>query len=44
MELDVRDDDNIEEIVEKVKDKYFNGSNIDTVEDEQRLVDVNIDN
>lgn len=41
MEITVRDENNVEEIVEKIKDKYFNGSNIDTAEHEQRLVDVN---
>lgn len=41
MEINVRDENNVEEIVEKIRNKYFNGSNIDTPEDEQRLVDVN---
>lgn len=40
MELDIRDEENVEQIVEAIKDKYFNGSNVDTVEREQRLVDV----
>lgn len=41
MDLDVRDENNVEEIVQEIKDKYFNGGTIDTAEDEQRLVDVN---
>lgn len=41
MDLNIRDEGNVEEIVERIKDKYFNGSNIDTAEKEQRLVDVN---
>lgn len=40
MDLTIRDEDNVEEIVEKIKEKYFNGNNIDTPENEQRLVDV----
>lgn len=41
MDLTIRDEDNVAEIVEKIKDKYFSGRNIDTAENEQRLVDVN---
>lgn len=40
MELNVRNENNVEEIVQKLKDRYFNGTNIDTAEKEQRLVDV----
>lgn len=41
MELDVRNESNVEEIVRMLKEKYFNGRNVETIEDEQRLVDVN---
>ncbi|KAJ6632704.1 Venom carboxylesterase-6, partial [Pseudolycoriella hygida] len=40
MEVDIRDENNTDEIVEKIKEKYFNGSNIDSAEKEQRLVDM----
>lgn len=40
MDLRVRDENNVEEIVQKLKDKYFDGNNIDTPAYEQRLVDV----
>jgi len=40
MEIDVRNEDNIEEIVQRIKNKYFNGGNVDSTEKEQRLVDM----
>ncbi|KAG4065486.1 hypothetical protein HA402_009047 [Bradysia odoriphaga] len=40
MDLDVPNEENAAEIVQKIKDKYFNGSNVDTTEKEQRLVDL----
>lgn len=40
MELNVKDEANLDEIVQKLKDEYFNGTNIITDEDEQRLIDV----
>lgn len=40
MDIHIENEDNVEEIVQRIKDKYLNGSNVITPANEQRLIDV----
>lgn len=40
MEINIQNEDNVDVIVQKLKDKYFNGSSTITPEHEQGFMDV----